>query len=122
VFVEDLGSLTGTRVNGERISGRRRLRDEDLVQIGDYDLAVVAVGSEFLAAPPPLPAARMEPNAVIAKPPPAELPASLADVSRAGGTRVVPVLLAAAIVIAVAIVAAVAAGALDVPVPPLMRP
>jgi predicted component of type VI protein secretion system len=57
VFVEDLGSLTGTRVNGERISGKRRLRDGDLVQIGDYDLAVLAEG-EALApgAPPPLPA------------------------------------------------------------------
>ena len=41
-FVEDLGSLTGTRVNGERITGKRRLREGDLVQIGDYDLAVLA--------------------------------------------------------------------------------
>jgi pSer/pThr/pTyr-binding forkhead associated (FHA) protein len=58
VFVEDLGSLTGTRVNGEKITGKRRLRDGDLVQIGDYDLAVLAE-SEALApdAPPPLPAA-----------------------------------------------------------------
>ncbi len=41
-FVEDLGSLLGTRVNGERIAGKRRLREGDLVQIGDYDLAVLA--------------------------------------------------------------------------------
>ena len=34
VFVEDLGSLTGTRVNGERITGRRRLREGDLVLAG----------------------------------------------------------------------------------------
>ena len=31
VYIEDLGSLTGTRVNGERITGRRRLREGDLV-------------------------------------------------------------------------------------------
>lgn len=58
-WVEDLGSLTGTRVNGERITGRRKLRDGDLVEIGSYDLAVVP--DDGLAAvagpgaPPPLP-------------------------------------------------------------------
>jgi pSer/pThr/pTyr-binding forkhead associated (FHA) protein len=58
VYVEDLGSLNGTRVNGERIGGRRRLRDGDLVQIGDYDLAVLAEGVAVApGAPPPLPAA-----------------------------------------------------------------
>jgi hypothetical protein len=56
IHVEDLGSLNGTRVNGERIAGRRRLREGDLVEIGEYHLAllpdevVVAPG-----APPPLP-------------------------------------------------------------------
>ena len=56
VFVEDLGSLTGTLVNGERIGGRRKLRAGDLVQIGDYDLAVVADdGAPGEASPPPLP-------------------------------------------------------------------
>jgi predicted component of type VI protein secretion system len=56
VFVEDLGSLNGTRVNGERVTGKRRLRDGDLVQIGDYDLVILAE-REVLApgAPPPLP-------------------------------------------------------------------
>ncbi|HET6437814.1 MAG TPA: FHA domain-containing protein [Anaeromyxobacter sp.] len=59
VFVEDLSSLTGTRVNGDRIAGRRRLREGDLVEIGDYDLAVIP--DQVLAtvagpgAPPPLP-------------------------------------------------------------------
>jgi hypothetical protein len=66
-FVEDLGSLTGTRVNGERITGRRRLRDGDLVEIGDYDLAVVADdGVAAVAgpgAPPPLPPAPRPPGA-----------------------------------------------------------
>jgi predicted component of type VI protein secretion system len=65
VFVEDLGSLLGTRLNGERISGRRRVRDGDLVQIGDYDLALLAEGATLEpGAPPPLPAAaRVEPTA-----------------------------------------------------------
>jgi predicted component of type VI protein secretion system len=66
VFVEDLGSLTGTRVNGEKISGRRRLRDGDLVQIGDYDLAVLADGQAVATiVPPPLPPGppRADPNA-----------------------------------------------------------
>src|SRR5512136_1906965 len=46
VFVEDLGSLTGTWLNGERISGRRRVRPGDLVEIGDYDLVVALEGQE----------------------------------------------------------------------------
>ena len=62
IFVEDLGSLTGTRVNGDRITGRRRLREGDLIEIGGYDLAIVP--DEGLAAvagpgaPPPLPGPR----------------------------------------------------------------
>jgi predicted component of type VI protein secretion system len=56
VWVEDLGSQTGTRVNGERISGKRKLRAGDLVQIGDYDVAVLPDdGAEAPGAPPPLP-------------------------------------------------------------------
>src|SRR5512139_2467593 len=66
VFVEDLGSLTGTRVNGERITGRRRLREGDLVQIGDYDPAVLAEAAATAGpgAPPPLPEPPRDPNAV----------------------------------------------------------
>ncbi len=56
-WVEDLGSLTGTRVNGERITSRRKLRQGDLVQIGDYDLAVVGdITAVAPGEPPPLPA------------------------------------------------------------------
>lgn len=40
VFLEDLGSANGTRVNGERLAARRRIRPGDLVQIGDYDIAL----------------------------------------------------------------------------------
>ena len=38
VWVIDLGSTNGTFVNGERIDGRHRLREGDVVQIGDTEL------------------------------------------------------------------------------------
>lgn len=41
VWIEDLGSSNGTRVNGERIQTKRRLREGDLVQLGGYDVAVL---------------------------------------------------------------------------------
>jgi predicted component of type VI protein secretion system len=57
VFVEDLGSLTGTRVNGDPIVGRRKVRQGDLVQIGDYDLVVAGQANGAAEKdPPPLPA------------------------------------------------------------------
>ena len=34
----DLGSTNGTYVNGERIEGRKRLHEGDLVQVGDTEL------------------------------------------------------------------------------------
>ncbi|EPX62973.1 Adenylate cyclase [Cystobacter fuscus DSM 2262] len=40
VVVEDLGSYNGVRINGERIQGPAQVGDGDLIQIGDYDLAV----------------------------------------------------------------------------------
>jgi len=62
VFVEDLGSRTGTWLNGERISGRRRVRAGDLIEIAGYDLVVAADGLELDgAAPPPLPVAAEAP-------------------------------------------------------------
>ena len=39
-FVEDLQSYNGIRVNGDKIDGPVLLKEGDLVQIGDYDLAV----------------------------------------------------------------------------------
>jgi len=38
--VEDLGSLNGTWVNGERLEGLRTLRDGDLVQVGNAAFAI----------------------------------------------------------------------------------
>ncbi len=40
VSVEDLGSYNGVKVNGDRIQGVYQIKEGDLVQIGDYDLAV----------------------------------------------------------------------------------
>lgn len=40
VFVEDIGSSYGTRVNGDKIQGRQQIKEGDLIQIGDYDLAI----------------------------------------------------------------------------------
>jgi pSer/pThr/pTyr-binding forkhead associated (FHA) protein len=37
-WIVDLGSTNGTFVNGERLEGRRRLHEGDLVQVGDTEL------------------------------------------------------------------------------------
>ncbi|HSP80305.1 MAG TPA: FHA domain-containing protein [Myxococcaceae bacterium] len=56
VVVEDLGSYNGVLLNGERIEEPAQLRDGDLIQIGDYDLALQ---SEVQAATvPSMPAVR----------------------------------------------------------------
>jgi tetratricopeptide (TPR) repeat protein len=50
VLVEDLGSYTGVLLNGERIQGQVQVGDGDLIQIGDYGLALQ---QEFDARPGP---------------------------------------------------------------------
>src|SRR2546430_4865140 len=40
VLIEDLGSYNGVRVNGEKISRPTRIKEGDLVEIGDYDLGI----------------------------------------------------------------------------------
>jgi pSer/pThr/pTyr-binding forkhead associated (FHA) protein len=50
VLVEDLGSYNGIKVNGEKIAGQVEIKDGDLVQIGDYDLAIQR--DEPLHSPP----------------------------------------------------------------------
>src|SRR5438270_7358525 len=40
LVIEDLGSYNGVRVNGEKISGPTKIKEGDLVEIGDYDLGV----------------------------------------------------------------------------------
>ncbi len=111
-WVEDLGSLTGTRVNGERITARRKLRVGDLVQIGDYDLAVM--GEAAAAAPgvpplPPSPREASEPEAITRQPETSSAavePVAAAAQPRAQ-RRVLHVALAAG---AIALVLGVAAG------------
>jgi hypothetical protein len=131
-FVEDLGSLLGTRVNGERIAGKRRLREGDLVQIGDYDLAVLAEAPalEGAGAPPPLPAPLRspDPNAVttrlplaepapaIAAPPPRAAPAP-APAGRAARTARIAIA-AGLVALALGIAAGFATGVLTSPPPP----
>jgi predicted component of type VI protein secretion system len=130
VFVEDLGSLTGTRVNGEKIAAKRRLRDGDLVQIGDYDLAVLEEGEALVPdAPPPLPAppraetattqrlsAYVEPvPAAVVPSPPAPSPVSPAAPAQAAAprSRTLGVAMAVALVcLVVGLVAGWATGAL----------
>lgn len=46
--VEDLGSVNGTYVNGERIGGERRLADGDEVQIGTTAIAIQGAGAATL--------------------------------------------------------------------------
>jgi pSer/pThr/pTyr-binding forkhead associated (FHA) protein/tetratricopeptide (TPR) repeat protein len=46
LFVEDLKSYTGVKINGERISGKVRIQEGDLIEIGDYHLALQMDESE----------------------------------------------------------------------------
>src|SRR4051794_13659645 len=40
VYIEDLQSHNGIKVNGDRIAGRAPIKEGDRVQIGDYQLAL----------------------------------------------------------------------------------
>lgn len=54
VLIEDLGSYNGIRVNGDRITGQVQVQDGDLIQIGDYDLAIQREEEARAAATVPL--------------------------------------------------------------------
>jgi predicted component of type VI protein secretion system len=109
IHVEDLGSLTGTRVNGERVAGRRRLREGDLVEIGDYDLAVLPEGDgPAPGAPPPLPAGGRAEVAVAPRAPPRTTARAIASPRPTRSHR--RVLLVAALALAAGVAAGVAAG------------
>jgi len=45
-YVEDLNSFTGVRVNGERVRGTREVRENDLIEISQYDLKLEAAPDE----------------------------------------------------------------------------
>jgi pSer/pThr/pTyr-binding forkhead associated (FHA) protein len=38
VFIEDLDSANGVRINGERVKGKAELQLNDLIEIGQYQL------------------------------------------------------------------------------------
>jgi hypothetical protein len=59
-YLEDLGSFTGTRLNGEKLRGRRPVAEGDLIQIGEYDLTIES-GPGEKALPPPTPLAPARP-------------------------------------------------------------
>src|SRR5260370_36454850 len=40
VYIEDLSSYNGIKVNGDRIAGRAPINEGDRIQIGDYQLAL----------------------------------------------------------------------------------
>lgn len=121
VFVEDLGSLTGTRVNGERITGRRKLRPGDLVQIGDYDLAVLPEGAAADAGfPPPLPVAARDPNAETVR---LTLPPARSEPARSPRRRTLRLtIVAGAVALVLGAAAGWAAGTLTAEKPPVTRP
>jgi pSer/pThr/pTyr-binding forkhead associated (FHA) protein len=63
VFIEDLNSFNGVKINGERIDKRLEVKEGDLVEIGDYHLALQSVEvedeapnrAETVVQPPRLP-------------------------------------------------------------------
>jgi pSer/pThr/pTyr-binding forkhead associated (FHA) protein len=60
ILIEDLGSYNGVRVNGEKITGPTKIKEGDLVEIGDYDLGIqgkldTPMTSEAVSKPPPPP-------------------------------------------------------------------
>ena len=51
VHVEDLDSYNGVRINGERIVTRHQVRERDLIEIGDYHLALQRADDEVVEQP-----------------------------------------------------------------------
>ncbi len=82
VLIEDLGSYNGIRINGDRISGQVQVADGDLIQIGDYDLALQAEEGKQ-AAPPTVPlepvSRKPDPGATMPALPAVESPQEAAD-------------------------------------------
>lgn len=57
-FIEDKGSYNGVKVNGDRISGRRHLKEGDRVSLGDYKISLKFDKDKEMETPP---ARAMEP-------------------------------------------------------------
>src|SRR5437870_1621679 len=52
LMLEDLNSYNGVRVNGEKINGPTKVKEGDLIEIGDYDLGIQGK-LEAMATPAP---------------------------------------------------------------------
>ncbi|MFC1654521.1 FHA domain-containing protein [Myxococcota bacterium] len=52
VFIEDLDSYNGVKVNGDKITARTNVREGDLIEIGDYHFALQWIEEQ---GPPPTP-------------------------------------------------------------------
>ena len=89
IFIEDLNSYNGIKVNGNRISGRVAIAEGDRIQIGDYVLglkleaaleaAAAAGAASASGATPAAPVASEAPTAEL--PRPDEAPTAEVDVS-----------------------------------------
>ncbi len=53
ILVEDLGSYNGIRINGARVEGKVAIHPGDLIQIGDYGLAIDDEAAAHSSASPP---------------------------------------------------------------------
>lgn len=50
MYVEDLDSFTGVRVNGDRVHGMREIDEGDLIEISEYDLTLQRSPDEKLSS------------------------------------------------------------------------
>src|ERR1043166_2722356 len=62
LVIEDLGSYNGVRVHGEKITEKTKIKEGDLVEIGDYDLGIQG---KFEAAPQTTPSAGVPKQATV---------------------------------------------------------
>jgi len=74
LLIEDLGSYTGVRINGDKIEGPTEVKEGDLIEIGDYDLGIQGK-FEASAKPAPAPAPKPAPAPPAPKPAPAPVAA-----------------------------------------------
>jgi pSer/pThr/pTyr-binding forkhead associated (FHA) protein/tetratricopeptide (TPR) repeat protein len=75
VFIEDLESYNGVKLNGDRIKGRVEIQEGDLIEIGDYHLALQNENIDALPTEPPMEqTAKLAPHPGGQIPPPAAQP------------------------------------------------
>jgi ABC transport system ATP-binding/permease protein len=92
LLIEDLGSYNGVHVNGDRITGRAKIKEGDLIEIGDYDLGIegkveaVASPPQVQHAPARMRPVTMPPQAVARPAPAPELPKMVQPPPAASGS------------------------------------